>query len=75
MRDALDGLSARDLERMRGLIDRRLRECAIDGNDGAIAVRCRTKDKWDAVFTIMLCPSCVERHRLPALRSDSGPDD
>lgn len=69
--DALDAMSARDLERLQGKIERRLRACAIDGNDGAVACRVTAPtSRGHAVFSLLLCPACIERHRLPEGRSE-----
>lgn len=69
--DAIDGLSARELEDLRAKIDRRLQACIIDGTDGAIAVRATAKVRGSAVaFSLLLCPACIERHRLPEGRAE-----
>lgn len=70
--DALDGLTRRELEELRGKIEKRLLTCVIDGNDGAVPVRCTTKSPA-AVFTLLLCPACIERNRLPESRADDRP--
>ena len=67
---ALDGLSAREVEQLRRRIDRRLQQCVIDGNDGAVPVRCTAKSHSGATFTLLLCPACIERNRLPEGRSE-----
>jgi hypothetical protein len=72
--DALDGLPARDLERLKERIERRLRACVIDGQDGAIACRVSAKlgaSRSDVRFTLLLCPACIEAHRLPEGRADA----
>lgn len=67
IKDALDGMSARDLERMRELIDRRLVSCLLCGNDGAERYRVSRKG---VVASLSLCPACFESHRLPEIRSE-----
>ena len=70
--DALDGMTARQLEELRTRIDRRLRACAIDAEDGAVPVRASAKLRGSSVtFTLLLCPACIERHRLPERRSEA----
>ncbi|MGV0985082.1 MAG: hypothetical protein ACOYB2_11035 [Limnohabitans sp.] len=72
VKDALDGMSAKQLERMRELIDRRLASCVIDGTDGAVPVRCTAKMNANSLtFTLLLCPACIEKHRLPESRSEA----
>jgi hypothetical protein len=66
VKEALDGLSARELEQLREQIDRRLAVCIIDGADGALPVRAISKS---VAFTLMLCPACIERYRTPEGRS------
>ena len=70
--DALNGLSARKLREIRQLIDVRLRMCVIDGADGAEPYRIVGYRAARGGATLMLCPSCFERVRLP--RSESGRD-
>ncbi len=71
--DALDGLPARELERLRARIDKRLQACAICGQDGAIACRVDTKlGGGPARFAILLCRRCIEANRLPEGRSVGG---
>ena len=73
--DALDSMPARDLERLRERIDRRLQSCAIDGNDGAIACRVTAKITGNTTsFTLLLCRGCIEKNRLPESRAEEGPD-
>lgn len=70
--DALDAMPARDLERLRSRIDRRLRSCLVCNADGAIAVRVSAKPRGQhAVFSMMLCPACIDRNRLPESRADT----
>lgn len=70
--DALDGMSARDLERLRTRIDKRLQACVIDGVDGAVAVSVRAKlDGSQSTFSLLLCRQCIERHRLPDTRAET----
>lgn len=68
VRDALDGLSARDLEAMRLAIDARLRACAVCSEDGATAYLITHRGTR---ASILLCPSCFNHHRLPESRSDN----
>lgn len=71
--DALDGLPARDLERLKARIEKRLQACAICGNDGAIP--CHTRAKLtgnDTLFSLLLCRACIERHRLPVARAEDA---
>lgn len=69
--DALDGLTARDLEALRGRIDRRLQVCAIDAADGAIPVKVAARLRGnEARFTLLICPACIERNRLPEGRAE-----
>ena len=71
--DALDALPARELERIRDRIDRRLRACAIDGVDGALPVQARVRFRGqDTRMTFLLCPACIERNRLPESRSEAA---
>lgn len=71
--DALDGLPARDLERLRARIDQRLRACVLCGSDGALAVHARAKAIGgnDTQFALLLCRACIEKHRLPERRSEA----
>lgn len=73
--DVVDGLSARDAERLRELLDQRLKVCAIDGFDGAdlylVRKSGRAGDRERA--SILLCPACFERHRLPESRAEAAP--
>ena len=70
MDDALNGMTKRQLEDLRVRIDRRLQACAIDGNDGAIPVRATSRiGKGTVAFALLLCPACIERHRLPEGRA------
>lgn len=70
--DALDGLPARDLERLKARIERRLQACVICGQDGAVSCRVTTKglSTSSATFALLLCPKCIETHRLPEGRAD-----
>lgn len=71
MDDALNGMTKRQLEDLRGRIDKRLQACAIDGNDGAVPVRATARrGKGSVAFTLLMCPSCIERHRLPEGRAE-----
>lgn len=67
--DALDGLTAREARELRDRLDKRLQECVLDGSDGAIPVRVTTRLPSKVAFTLMLCPACIERHRLPESES------
>lgn len=69
LEDALDGMDARRLERLRAAIDRRLAACVIDPHHtGAVRVAIR----WGSTSaSMMICPACLERHRLPELRVPS----
>jgi len=69
LEDALDGLSAREIEALRAKIDKRLQACVLCDNDGAIPVHCTMRRKG-ARFTLLMCVPCIERHRLPELRSE-----
>lgn len=72
--DALDGLSLRELERIRELIDQRLQSCVICQTEGALAVRVGFKTPaGKATFaSLLLCRACLERHRLPDSRAKSA---
>jgi hypothetical protein len=66
--DAIDGLPARDLERIQARIAKRLQACVIDGRDGAIPVAARFRPSTaasEARISLLLCPACIEKHRLP----------
>jgi hypothetical protein len=52
--EALDGLSARDAERLKALLEKRLQSCVSQR----------------ATFTLLICPACIEKHRLPEGRSE-----
>jgi hypothetical protein len=67
IQEALDGLSTRDLERMRELIDRRLVQCVICNEDGAINYRVIHKG---VKASLAICPACFEKHRTPEGRSE-----
>ncbi len=71
IKDALDGLSARELEHMRDLIDKRLAVCAICESDGAFPYRVAAPEaRGKARASLMLCPACFEKHRLPESRAE-----
>lgn len=72
IRDALDGMSARDLEGLREMIDRRLVTCLACGSDGAFRYRV-TSHGLSA--SLPLCLGCFEKHRLPAKRSEMAGND
>jgi len=65
--DALDGMTARDLEHLRELIDRRLVACVLCGADGATHYRVSHKG---AVASMAFCPACFEKYRLPDTREE-----
>jgi len=68
--DAVDGLPARQLEALRARIDRRLQECLLCRSDGALPVKGQAKLRGnEARFALLLCPACIERHRLPEGRA------
>lgn len=68
--DALDGLPARDLERLRARIDKRLQACVICHQDGAIASTVTAKlDGASTRFALLLCRRCIEGNRLPESRA------
>lgn len=69
VKDALDGMSARDLERLRDLIEVRLLACILCGQDGASRYRV---SRHGTRATLLLCPACFERHRLPDERTIEG---
>jgi hypothetical protein len=69
--DALDGFSARELETLRTKIDQRLQSCLVCGADGASPVRAE-QPETGARISLMLCPACVERNRLPESRAPKG---
>ena len=72
LEDAIDGLPARRLEELKTRIERRLRACAIDGVDGALPVQARVRIRgMDTRMTFLLCPACIERHRLPEGRAET----
>jgi hypothetical protein len=73
LEDAVDGLSARDAEKLKAKLERRLQRCAIDGQDGAFAVSItwtRTGGGQHKA-TLLMCPACLEHHRLPELRAEA----
>jgi hypothetical protein len=67
--DALDGLSAREVEEFMVRARRRLQRCVACGSEGAEPVRVR---RGKQAASLMLCPACFERHRLPEGRSASA---
>jgi hypothetical protein len=69
--DALSSMTRRDLEDLRGEIDRRLVLCMLCGTDGAAPFRVAGRGN-DAgkVASLMLCRPCFEKHRLPEGRSE-----
>jgi hypothetical protein len=69
--DALDGMTAKQLESLIEQAQRRLAACAICSNDGAFPCRVTTKagSAHTIVFSLLLCPACIEKHRLPEGRS------
>lgn len=70
--DAIDGLSAREAEELRDRLELRLRRCAIDDQDGAVPVRISWRTSTGELrAALMLCPACLERHRLPETRAES----
>ena len=70
--DALDGLPARELERLRARIDKRLQSCFHCGNDGAtpVSASVRHGTQKGSRMTFLMCPACIERHRLPESRAE-----
>ena len=69
MDDAIDSLSAREAERLKERLERRLQRCIICDSDGAIPVRV-TIHRPSAAFTLLMCPACIEKHRLPESREE-----
>jgi len=67
VKDALDGMNARDLEHLRELIDQRLVACVLCGADGASHYRVSHRG---AVASMTFCPACFDRHRLPEGRAE-----
>lgn len=67
IKDALDAMSARDLERVRSLIDRRLVSCIICHADGAYRYRVSRRA---TCVTMTFCPACFEKYRLPEGRAE-----
>jgi len=64
--DAVDGMTARDVEKLIEVAQKRLRCCIICGQDGALRVSAITKIKGSSIKMVLLvCPSCIEKHRLP----------
>jgi hypothetical protein len=70
--DALDGLSARELEALRGAIGKRLSTCIVCGSDGALPVRFTgSRSERKSRVSLLICPACFEKHRLPESKSES----
>jgi hypothetical protein len=67
--DALDGMSAREVEDLMVRAGRRLQRCVACGSDGGEPVRVRRGNTGAAM---MLCPACFERYRLPEGRAGVG---
>lgn len=67
IKDAIDGMSAREVERLIAIATERLMRCAICDSDGAERYRVRNGSRRpvEISFTLLLCRACVERHRLP----------
>jgi len=64
---ALDGLDAREVRELYRLAEKRLQTCVLCGSDGANAIRIFWKAGRDGKqAALLLCPACIERHRLPA---------
>jgi hypothetical protein len=71
LEDALDSMSAREVERLLELAQRRLQRCAICNADGAVHFRVAGKTAQNSLtFALLICPSCVEKHRQPEGRAD-----
>lgn len=70
--DALDGMTRRQLEDLVSQATRRLASCLLCGETGAVGVACSLK-KGDrgTRFTLLMCPACIEKHRLPESRAEA----
>jgi ABC-type transport system involved in Fe-S cluster assembly fused permease/ATPase subunit len=65
MQEVLDAMSARDLQHMRTMIDKRLSVCVLCNADGAIVIRGGHKtERGNTTLKLMLCPACIAKHRL-----------
>ncbi len=78
--DALDSMTSRDLERLQEEIARRLVKCVVCGGDGAVPVQAVVKRGVSAGrsgtrATLMVCPPCFSKHRLPEGRSRADDDE
>jgi len=71
LEDAIDAMSAREVERLLELAQRRLQRCAICNSDGATHFRVTGKTGQNSLtFALLLCPACVDKHRQPESRAD-----
>lgn len=71
--DAIDSMSARDVEALKARLEKRLQACIICRGDGAVPVHGRRKiGGVESRLALMLCPACIERHRLPESRATDG---
>ena len=70
IQDAIDGMTARQVEELKQLAEKRLRQCAVCRSDGADALRVQRKVNGSSTYaSLLMCPACFERHRLPESRS------
>ena len=65
--DALDGLSARETEALIARAQRRLRACAVCHEPGGEPMVVR---RANIQASMVICPACFARHRLPELRAE-----
>jgi hypothetical protein len=72
--DALDSMTRRQIEALVAAAQRRLASCVLCGADGAAPVLASvpTPAGNSQRVSFMLCPACIERHRLPEGRADAG---
>jgi hypothetical protein len=75
LQDAIDGMSARQVRELMHLAEKRLRECAICGNDGADRLLVQKKVRGSTTrASLLMCPACFERHRLPERGQSHQPE-
>jgi hypothetical protein len=72
--DALDAMSARDVERLIVHAQRRLARCFACGTDGAfpVTITSRLGHSGSSRASIRICVGCWERATLPEARASDG---
>jgi hypothetical protein len=68
-REALKGLTRKQLEELRDEIDAELVQCAACGNEGAKPMRVHSPFLKGVYAAIPFCLPCFEKHRLPIGRA------